>query len=82
MSTACFGLLLDFVDYRAKHACCPQPSKEPLPRCAILTLRDALALQHENVPKISESDPLRDQQQKAQDPSDPPAPQHQDAYSE
>ncbi|KGO46374.1 Mediator complex, subunit Med5, fungi [Penicillium expansum] len=34
-------------------------SKEALPRCAILTLRDALSLQHENVPKISESDPLR-----------------------
>ncbi|QQK44869.1 Mediator of RNA polymerase II transcription subunit 5 [Penicillium digitatum] len=34
-------------------------SKEALPRCAILTLRDALLLQHENVAKISESDPLR-----------------------
>ncbi|KAJ5446591.1 Mediator complex subunit Med5 [Penicillium cf. griseofulvum] len=33
-------------------------SKEALPRCTILTLRDALSLQHENVPKISESDPL------------------------
>lgn len=34
-------------------------TKEPLPRCPILTLRDVLALQHENVPKISEKDPLR-----------------------
>ena len=32
---------------------------KPVPRCAILTLRDALALLHENVPKISETDPLR-----------------------
>jgi mediator of RNA polymerase II transcription subunit 5 len=37
------------------------PTKESLPRCAILTLRDALSLQHENVPKISEKDPLRAQ---------------------
>ncbi|KAJ6024356.1 hypothetical protein N7540_005153 [Penicillium herquei] len=35
------------------------PSKESLPRCSILTLRDALSLQHENVPKISEKDHLR-----------------------
>ncbi|KAL1961468.1 hypothetical protein VTN77DRAFT_1841 [Rasamsonia byssochlamydoides] len=35
------------------------PSKEALPRCPILTLRDALIFQHENVPKISEKDPLR-----------------------
>ncbi|EAL90128.2 putative RNA polymerase II mediator complex subunit Nut1 [Aspergillus fumigatus Af293] len=35
------------------------PNKEALPRCGILTLRDVLALQHENVPKISEKDPLR-----------------------
>ncbi|PWY86256.1 mediator of RNA polymerase II transcription subunit 5 [Aspergillus heteromorphus CBS 117.55] len=35
------------------------PTKEPLPRCPILTLRDALFLLHENVPKISEKDPLR-----------------------
>ncbi|KAE8348360.1 mediator of RNA polymerase II transcription subunit 5 [Aspergillus coremiiformis] len=35
------------------------PNKEPLPRCPILTLRDALNLQHENVPKLSEKDPLR-----------------------
>ncbi|CAL5873937.1 uncharacterized protein PFLUO_LOCUS8222 [Penicillium psychrofluorescens] len=34
-------------------------TKESLPRCPILTLRDALTLQHENVPKISEKDPLR-----------------------
>lgn len=41
---------------------CCQPvdsTKESLPRCPILTLRDALALQHHNVPKISEKDPLR-----------------------
>ncbi|KAJ5133975.1 hypothetical protein N7526_005340 [Penicillium atrosanguineum] len=36
-------------------------SKENLPRCSILTLRDALALQHDNVPNISEKDPLRAQ---------------------
>ena len=36
-------------------------SKESLPRCSILTLRDALALQHDNVPKISEKDPVRAQ---------------------
>ncbi|KAB8075576.1 mediator of RNA polymerase II transcription subunit 5 [Aspergillus leporis] len=35
------------------------PNKEPLPRCPILTLRDALNLQHESVPKLSEKDPLR-----------------------
>ncbi|KAB8255036.1 mediator of RNA polymerase II transcription subunit 5 [Aspergillus pseudonomiae] len=35
------------------------PNKEPLPRCPILTLRDALNSQHENVPKLSEKDPLR-----------------------
>ncbi|KJK67025.1 Mediator complex subunit Med5 [Aspergillus parasiticus SU-1] len=35
------------------------PNKEPLPRCPVLTLRDALSLQHENVPKLSEKDPLR-----------------------
>jgi mediator of RNA polymerase II transcription subunit 5 len=34
-------------------------SKESLPRCSILTLRDALNLQHDNVPKISEKDPRR-----------------------
>jgi mediator of RNA polymerase II transcription subunit 5 len=34
------------------------PSKEALPRCPILTLRDALVFQHENVPKISERDSL------------------------
>lgn len=41
---------------------CCQPvdsTKEALPRCPILTLRDALALQHDNVPKISEKDPVR-----------------------
>ncbi|KAJ5665700.1 uncharacterized protein N7477_008148 [Penicillium maclennaniae] len=36
-------------------------SKEALPRCPVLTLRDALALQHDTVPKISEKDPLRAQ---------------------
>ncbi|KAL2868483.1 putative RNA polymerase II mediator complex subunit Nut1 [Aspergillus lucknowensis] len=35
------------------------PAKEPIPRCPILTLRDALNLQHTDVPKISEKDPLR-----------------------
>jgi mediator of RNA polymerase II transcription subunit 5 len=35
------------------------PNKEALPRCPILTLRDALIFQYENVPKISEKDPLR-----------------------
>lgn len=33
-------------------------TKEPTPHCSILTLRDALNLQHENVSKISEQDPL------------------------
>ncbi|CAG8149644.1 unnamed protein product [Penicillium salamii] len=33
--------------------------EKPVPRCSILTLRDALALSHDNVPKISESDPIR-----------------------
>ncbi|KAJ5745445.1 hypothetical protein N7520_010627 [Penicillium odoratum] len=43
-----------------QNSCHPvDPSKEALPRCQILTLRDALAIQHENVPKISEKDPLR-----------------------
>ena len=36
----------------------PQPAPSSL-RCPILTLRDALNLQHENVPRISEKDPLR-----------------------
>ncbi|KAJ5907889.1 hypothetical protein N7495_000571 [Penicillium taxi] len=36
-------------------------TKDPLPRCSILTLRDALALQHDNVLKTSEKDPLRAQ---------------------
>ncbi|KAL4879714.1 mediator of RNA polymerase II transcription subunit 5 [Aspergillus karnatakaensis] len=35
------------------------PSKEPIPRCSILTLRDALNLHHESVPKMSEKDPIR-----------------------
>ncbi|KAF9888234.1 mediator complex subunit [Aspergillus nanangensis] len=35
------------------------PSTDPLPRCPILTLRDALALQHDNVPKMLEKDPSR-----------------------
>lgn len=34
-------------------------TKEALPRCTVLTLRDALTLQHDNVPKISETDPVR-----------------------
>ncbi|KAJ5579062.1 hypothetical protein N7450_007929 [Penicillium hetheringtonii] len=41
---------------------CCQPvdsTKEALPRCPILSLRDSLALQHDNVPKISEKDPVR-----------------------
>ncbi|KAJ5747838.1 uncharacterized protein N7511_009534 [Penicillium nucicola] len=35
------------------------PMKESPPRCPILTLRDALTLTHETVPKLSEKDPLR-----------------------
>ncbi|KAL1854305.1 mediator complex subunit [Paecilomyces lecythidis] len=35
------------------------PNKDALPRCPILTLRDALIVQHDDVPKISEKDPLR-----------------------
>ncbi|KAJ0420789.1 mediator complex, subunit Med5 [Aspergillus carlsbadensis] len=35
------------------------PTKEHVPRCPMLTLRDALNLQHADVPKISEKDPLR-----------------------
>lgn len=35
------------------------PSKEALPRCPILTLRDALNIQHQDVAKTSEKDPLR-----------------------
>ncbi|KAJ9261509.1 hypothetical protein DTO195F2_4039 [Paecilomyces variotii] len=35
------------------------PNKDALPRCPILTLRDALIIQHDDVPKISEKDPLR-----------------------
>lgn len=43
-----------------QNSCHPVDStKESLPRCSVLTLRDALALQHENVPRISEKDPLR-----------------------
>lgn len=45
------------VDQNAYHPA--DPSKESYPQCPILTLRDALVLQHENVPKISEKDPLR-----------------------
>ncbi|KAH8693155.1 putative RNA polymerase II mediator complex subunit Nut1 [Talaromyces proteolyticus] len=35
------------------------PSKEALPQCPILTLRDVLILQHQTVPKLSEKDPSR-----------------------
>jgi mediator of RNA polymerase II transcription subunit 5 len=35
------------------------PSKEAFPRVPILTLRDALMIQHQNVPKSSEKDPSR-----------------------
>lgn len=43
-----------------QNTCHPvESTKESLPRCSILTLRDALILQHENVPKISEKDALR-----------------------
>ncbi|RAK72118.1 putative RNA polymerase II mediator complex subunit Nut1 [Aspergillus fijiensis CBS 313.89] len=35
------------------------PTKESFPRCPILTLRSALNLLHDNIPKISEKDPLR-----------------------
>ncbi|KAJ5673987.1 hypothetical protein N7462_009426 [Penicillium macrosclerotiorum] len=43
-----------------QNICHPVDStKEALPRCSILSLRDALALRHENVPKVSEQDPLR-----------------------
>lgn len=35
------------------------PNKDPFPQCPILTLRDALTLQHENVPQTAEKDPLR-----------------------
>ncbi|KAL1994315.1 hypothetical protein VTN49DRAFT_2984 [Thermomyces lanuginosus] len=36
-----------------------ESSKEAQPQSAVLTLRDALLLQYENVPKIAEKDPLR-----------------------
>lgn len=43
-----------------QNSCHPIDStKEALPYCTILTLRDALTLQHDNVPKISETDPVR-----------------------
>lgn len=35
------------------------PSKEAFPRCRILTLRQALIIQHQNVPKLSEKDTSR-----------------------
>ncbi|KAL4951104.1 mediator complex, subunit Med5 [Aspergillus filifer] len=44
------------VDQAAHH---PPDQKDPPPRTAVLTLRDALNLLHENVPKLSEKDPLR-----------------------
>ncbi|KAJ6164243.1 hypothetical protein N7470_002915 [Penicillium chermesinum] len=62
------------LDIAASMMCAPMPesfavdqnichpvdsNKESLPRCSVLTLRDALAIQHENVPKLSERDPLR-----------------------
>ena len=47
------------VDQNAYHPV--DPSKEPFPRCPILTLRDVLAQQHETVPKLAEKDPLRAQ---------------------
>lgn len=58
------------LDIATTMVCAPMPEsfgvdqnsyhpEKPVPRCAILTLRDALALSHENVPKISETDPLR-----------------------
>lgn len=43
-----------------QNTCHPVDStKESHPRCPILTLRDALTIQHDNVPKLSEKDPLR-----------------------
>ncbi|KAL4921184.1 mediator of RNA polymerase II transcription subunit 5 [Aspergillus aurantiobrunneus] len=49
------------VDQSTHHHYHNHPSKEPEqpPRTPILTLRDALNLQHESVPKLSEKDPLR-----------------------
>ncbi|KAF5011368.1 hypothetical protein F66182_15371, partial [Fusarium sp. NRRL 66182] len=32
-------------------------TKEAFPRCLLLTLRQALMIQHQNVPKLSEKDP-------------------------
>ncbi|KAJ5113477.1 hypothetical protein N7456_002011 [Penicillium angulare] len=34
-------------------------TKESPPRCSVLTLRDSLAVQHDNVPRVSEKDSLR-----------------------
>ncbi|KUL84272.1 hypothetical protein ZTR_07568 [Talaromyces verruculosus] len=34
-------------------------TKEAFPRCLLLTLRQALMIQHQNVPKLSEKDPTR-----------------------
>jgi mediator of RNA polymerase II transcription subunit 5 len=34
-------------------------TKEAFPRCLLLTLRQALMVQHQNVPKLSEKDPTR-----------------------
>lgn len=43
-----------------QNTCHPIDStKESEPRCPILALRDALIIAHDNVPKISEKDPLR-----------------------
>ncbi|KAL4798820.1 mediator complex, subunit Med5 [Aspergillus venezuelensis] len=44
------------VDQAAHH---PPDQKDSPPRTAIITLRDALNLLHETVPKVSEKDPLR-----------------------
>ncbi|OJD27964.1 hypothetical protein ACJ73_00638 [Blastomyces percursus] len=35
------------------------PSKDAIPRCPILTLRDALSLERESIPKLIDSDTLR-----------------------
>ncbi|KAJ5081507.1 hypothetical protein NUU61_009771 [Penicillium alfredii] len=47
------------VDQNSHHHPVDASKEDAPPRCPILTLRDALALHHETIPKLSEKDPLR-----------------------
>lgn len=55
----CAPLAESFTVNQAAYHPSPHLPKDRIPRCSILTLRDALLFQHETVAKTSETDPLR-----------------------